>query len=121
MSAPVACQLGVFSAEERRLYQAERERVEAGLTRIEEVENGYVLDLPGDDETLTQVAAWIALERRCCPFFEFTVAIGGADGPIRVALTGSAEVKQFLATELGERVVAPTRLVRKPEVPKVGE
>jgi hypothetical protein len=113
VTAPIACQLGVFSADERHRYQTLRGQVEAAVTGIEELENGYVLDLPGDDATLTQVADWIALERRCCPFFEFTVAIGGSEAPLRVALTGSAEAKRFLETELGLLLVAPSTLVRR--------
>jgi hypothetical protein len=68
---------------------------------------------PGDDATLARVAEWIALERRCCPFFEFTVSMGGSDPSIRVALTGGPEVKRFLAAELRSRVVSPRSLVRR--------
>lgn len=52
------------------------------------------------------------LERRCCPFFEFTVSVGGTAPSIRVALTGSLEMKQFLKSELGSPVVSPSTLVR---------
>ena len=90
-----------------------RKRVEAAVIRIVEVENGYVLHLPGDDVMLTLVAEWIALERRCCPFFEFAVSVGGSDPSIRVAMTGSPEVKQFLGSELGSPVVSPSTLGRR--------
>jgi hypothetical protein len=110
---PIACQLGVFSAEERQRYHALRRRIEAAVIRIVEVENGYVFHLPDDDAMPATVAEWIALERRCCPFFEFTVSFGGSDRSIRVALTGSPEVKQFLKSELGSPVVSPSTLLRQ--------
>ncbi len=109
----IACQLGVFSAEERRRYEMVRAQIHADITRIVEVENGYVFHLPDDDATLTTLAEWIALERRCCPFFEFTVSVGGSEPSILVALTGSPEVKQFLESEFGSRVVSPGTLVRQ--------
>src|SRR6202142_4142647 len=110
MAAPIACQLNVFSPEERQRYQAVRKQIEVAVIRIVEVENGYVLHLPDDDVMLAVVAEWIALERRCCPFFEFTVSVGGSEPSIRVALTGSPEVKQFLEAEFGSHVVPPSAL-----------
>lgn len=109
---PLACQLEVFSADERRRYHAARAEIDAAVTHIVEKDNGYEFQLPGDDTMLARVAEWIALERRCCPFFDFTVAIGGSDSSIGVALTGSPEVKRFLATELESRTVSPSALLR---------
>jgi len=113
VAVPIACQLDVFSAQEHQRYQAARKQIEAAFIRIVEVENGYVFHLPDDDAMLATVAEWIALERRCCPFFEFTVSVGGSDPSIRVALTGSPEVKQFLNSELGSPVVSPSTLLRR--------
>ncbi len=111
MAAPIACQVGVFSPEERQRYQTVRKRIEAALIRIVEVDDGYVLHLPDDDVMLAVVAEWIALERRCCPFFEFIVSVGWSEPSIRVAMTGSPEVKQFLNLELGSPVVSPSTLL----------
>ena len=55
---------------------------------------------------------WLALERRCCPFLAFSVTFAGPEEPIRVKLGGDADVKRFLAAELGSRLVPVTRLVR---------
>jgi hypothetical protein len=71
-----------------------------------------LFQLPGDDNTLALVADRSALERRCCPFFEFTVGISSSDSCIRVALTGSPEVKTFLESEVRSHVVAPPTRVR---------
>ncbi len=113
MDAPIACQLGVFSVEERRRYQAVRGQIEAAVTRTVEVANGYMFHVPSDEATLALVTEWIALERRCCPFFEFAVSLSGSDPSIRVALTGSPEVKRFLELEFGSRVVSPSALLRR--------
>jgi hypothetical protein len=109
---PIACQMEVFSADERVRYGALRARIDAAMTSIVEVERGYEVHLPGNDATLVLVADWTALERRCCPFFEFTISIGGSDASIRVALIGSPEVKRFLEAELGSRTTSPSALAR---------
>jgi hypothetical protein len=113
MDGPIACQMGVFSTDERLKYEATRAKIEARVTRIVEIERGYELHLPGDDTMLALVASWIAMERRCCPFFEFAIAIGGAEGSMRVALMGGVQVKPFLEAELGLRTLPPARLVRR--------
>jgi hypothetical protein len=113
MDTPIACQLGVFSADERYRYEAVRGQIEAAVGGVAETANGYVFDLPGNDATLALVADWIAFERRCCPFLEFAVSIGASHSPIRVALTGSPEVKKFLESEFRSGVVSPSALVRR--------
>ena len=113
MAAPIACQLNVFSPDERQRYRAARTRIEAAVIRIVEVENGFVLHVADEDAMLAIIADWVVLERRCCPFFEFTVSVGGSDPSIRVALTGSPEVKEFLKSELGSPVVSPNTRLRQ--------
>jgi hypothetical protein len=113
MATPIACQLNVFSAEESQRYQTVRKRIEGAVVRIVEMGNGYVFHLPDDDAMLAMVADWIALERQCCPFFEFNVSVGGLEPSILVALTGSPEVKRLLAAELGSGVVLTNKLVRQ--------
>lgn len=113
MEVPIACQTSVLSAEERTRYAALRARIDTAVTSIVETDRGYEFQLPGDDSTLAVVSDWIALERRCCPFLEFTVSIGASESSIRVALTGSPEVKRFLGEELRSRIVSPTSLMRR--------
>jgi hypothetical protein len=113
VGVPIACQLSVFSVDERRRYQAARARIDAAVTRIVEMDTGYIFHLPGDDAMLALVADWIALERRCCQFFEFTISIGGSDQSIRVALTGGPEVKRFLESELQSHIVSLNAFVRR--------
>ena len=123
MNAPIACQLGVFSDEERGRYASLRSLILGAVSQIVEIENGYVFHLPGDDAMLATVADWVALERRCCPFFEISVSIGGSDPRIRVALTGSPEVKSFLEAEfrwgvVTTRTIAVIRAARPGHSPR---
>jgi hypothetical protein len=112
MSRPIACELGVFDAATFARYHVLREQLDRASRGIEEQSDGYVVVLSGDDATLALVAEWLALERRCCPFLAFSVTFAGPEEPIRVKLGGDADVKRFLAAELGSRLVPATRLVR---------
>jgi hypothetical protein len=112
VSRPIACELHAFDAATFARYQVLRAQLDLGSQGIEEQSDGYVVVLPGDDATLALVAEWLALERRCCPFLAFSVTLAGPEEPIRVKLSGDADVKQFLAAELGSRFVPATQLVR---------
>jgi hypothetical protein len=43
----------------------------------------------------------VAAERACCPFLRFELALEPEEGPIRLRITGPADTKGFLASELG--------------------
>ncbi len=45
---------------------------------------------------LLTIAAFIADERLCCPFFHFRLDIEPEQGPIWLQLTGTEDVKPFL-------------------------
>ena len=51
--------------------------------------------------TLVEIAEFIALERACCPFFNFQLEIVEENGPTWWRVTGREVVKEFLAQILG--------------------
>ena len=53
----------------------------------------------GTDAIVEMVAEWTRLERRCCPFFEFTLRVELEDGPVSLRLTGGPGVKEFIKEE----------------------
>ena len=59
----------------------------------------YALRLPA--ETLLTAAEWISLERRCCPFFGFTLEMERHGGPLWLRVTGPKGIKQFIRAEFG--------------------
>jgi len=42
----------------------------------------------------------VALERRCCPFFEFTIEVGSEGNSTWLSLAGEEGVKDFIRHEL---------------------
>ena len=50
--------------------------------------------------SLPLLAEWVALERRCCPSFEFTIEVGPERDPTWLSLAGEEGVKDFIRHEL---------------------
>ena len=49
---------------------------------------------------VVDIAEWIALERKCCPFFRFRLDVKGKDDIVDLSLQGSEGVKKFIEMEI---------------------
>jgi hypothetical protein len=49
--------------------------------------------------SLAEAGAWIALERQCCPFFDFQVEVHPGDSGYVMSLKGRAGVKEFIRAD----------------------
>jgi len=96
----LACQMGVFEAAERRRYDALREGLSRRRLGIHELPDGIAVLYPGEPEIFRDVAEWITLERRCCPFLSFSLEFDAAPPSIRLRLVGGEDVKRFLQSQL---------------------
>jgi hypothetical protein len=95
----LACDLTAIVAAERPAHVARAARLmsEAVQERVELVD-GYAMRYHAGE--YGELAAFIANERLCCPFFRFTLDLSPAQGPIWLHITGSEETKSFLRAEL---------------------
>jgi hypothetical protein len=93
---PIACNLHVFTPDERIAHEANVETVFSAITETRELPDGYALKLPIG--MLMQVAQFIDKERLCCPFFHFTIDVAPESTDLWLHLTGSEDVKAFIAT-----------------------
>ena len=64
--------------------------------QLQELEDGYAFQFPGEPEWIQRVVAFVAEERVCCPFFTFELQYEPNLGPIWLRLRGSAEIKAIL-------------------------
>src|SRR5262249_13026839 len=94
------CNLGALSPDERRVHQTLARAVFAACEERRELEDGFAFRIARRIE-LAEIARWVSLERKCCPFFEFELHIGSNDGPNWLRITGAPGVKDFLRTEIG--------------------
>ena len=79
----------------------------AHVERVEELPDGFAYRFPAAEPWAAKVLDFVAVERRCCPFFTFEIVFEPHDGPLWLRLRGSAEVKAFVAAELAARDLHP--------------
>lgn len=97
MTPPIACRLDALTPADRERQQSLRGRLEAAVVERRETARGYLFVYRADAGVLDAAAAWIAIERRCCPFLDFTLEWhAGNDGPT-LELSGGPGVKDFVA------------------------
>lgn len=103
MSAiPLACDMTVFTPSQREQHvQATRELLSA-VRGIHETDDGLEFKFINGTGSIAQVAEFIANERLCCPFLEFTLKIGPSEELISLALTGPEGTQEFCAREFNE-------------------
>lgn len=97
----IACDLGALDSGQRERRSELWRKLQPLIRETRETDRGYALRLDMEASTLLSIAELIALERACCPFFDFEVQVASGGGPIWLRLTGREGVKQFLAAALG--------------------
>ena len=96
---PLACNLKAFTPEERVTWRKLIDEVGLAEVPAGELPNGHLFKIDPRRISITKVAAWIDLERKCCPFFNFQLSLEGADGTMTLALTGGHGVKEFIGED----------------------
>jgi len=95
----LVCNLGALTPEQRERHAAVTRRLLEHAQRSD-LPDGYVFTVDRAHVPVAELAEWVADESRCCPAVDFAVALPAA-GPLTLTLHGGADVKEFLAAELG--------------------
>jgi hypothetical protein len=66
------------------------------VKKIDEESNGYAFQMPSDSGTFRELSEWVDLERKCCPFMDFSLTIGDETKPLTLRINGEGKVKEFL-------------------------
>ena len=107
---PLVCNLNALSAPQRERHRALGQKIRAAVVDRVELSNGYSLvldfgrlplDAAGAPFCVVEVAEWVEMEAKCCPFLDFGIEVSGKGRAARLRLTGGKNVKAFLKTELG--------------------
>jgi hypothetical protein len=107
---PLVCNVNALSPAERDRHLALGQELKSAVAKVAELPDGYEmtldfkkmgLDARGLPYCVVEVAQWVDLESRCCPFVDFGIELKGKDRLVTLRLTGGPEVKDFLKTELG--------------------
>jgi hypothetical protein len=94
-----ACNLKALTPAERAHHMEVSKKLLGATEARRELPNGYAFQFPATDWMLA--AEWVSLERRCCPFFHFSLQQPRDGGPLQLEITGSDGVKQFIRSEFG--------------------
>ena len=98
---PIACHLAALDAGQRARRQELWEKLKPLIREAQETAGGYAFRFDTTPTTLVELAEFIALERACCPFFNFQLEIAEEQGPTWWSVTGREGVKEFLTQVLG--------------------
>jgi hypothetical protein len=98
-ATPVACTLGAFTPEEQKRHSELMVTLIPILQSPRELENGYAFPLAASPQQFVDVAEWITLERKCCPFLQFDLQWFPQTNTPELRLTGGPGVKEFIAAQ----------------------
>ena len=95
---PVACCLSDAELQKREATLLAQFKSAPNAT--EELPDGYVIRLPGEQRWLPLVADLIIAERECCPFLTFQLTAESNMGALAIRITGPDGAKEFLKSIL---------------------
>jgi hypothetical protein len=102
-AGPISCRLNALTPAERDRSRRLRTEFIEHITEVKGMADGFDLTYDGDPKTFATVAEWITLERRCCPFLNFTLSWSRGEGTHpTLSLTGPKGTKEFLASVIAE-------------------
>lgn len=99
---PLACRMDALDGSERRRHAGLFGDLASQVSGIQELPDGFAFDFPSDRPVFLELAEWVTLERRCCPFLSFELVVDNGGAPVTLRLTGRPGVKEFLRHEFPE-------------------
>lgn len=93
---PIACNLKALTSQQRKELNQLGEHVISAILLTRELSDGYAFQVDSGKASLVDVAEWLDVWRRCCPFYEFRIDFHAADATIWLAVKGRPGVKEFI-------------------------
>lgn len=94
--SPIACDLTALNPDERNRRQALFDALRRRTLRVDDAGEGFAFVFPYNAQSWKDAAEFVTLERRCCPFLEFTLVSAKEDGDTTLIISGRPGVKSFL-------------------------
>ena len=98
----LACNPNAIEASQREQHVNTSRQVFAAALERQELPNGYAFRLSEKHTTLLQVAEYLTNDRRCCPFFHYTLSIEPDATAVWLAISGPDGVKEGILASLGQ-------------------
>jgi hypothetical protein len=97
---PISCNVKALTAEQRNQLRQAGEHVVSAITNSRALNDGYAFRVDPTKASLIDVAQWLDLWRRCCPFYEFHIDLHGTDANLWLSIEGRAGVKEFIPVDM---------------------
>jgi hypothetical protein len=95
------CNIKALSASERARHKELSEKLMASRTDTVEIEKGYEFQFSPAKVSVPEVAEWVVMESKCCPFFDFHIDLENEGQLVCLRLTGREGIKAFIRLEFG--------------------
>jgi len=95
------CNVHAFTASERLRYNELTRKLSEARAEVRELPGAYAFRVLCEKLPLAELAEFISLESRCCPFLDFSVELERDNGPLWLKLQRSEGVKPFIRAEFG--------------------
>jgi len=99
---PVACTITEDRAEERAEWM--REDLVPAFDGAETHEHGVTVRFDGSDDTLAAVARFVAEEKECCSFADYTIAVSPPYDETQLTVTGPPGTEELFAEAFVDRL-----------------
>src|SRR5580692_13010443 len=96
---PIACNLKALTSPQRKQLGQMGEHVISAITASRELNDGYAFRVDPAKASLMDVAQWLELWRRCCPFYEFQIDFHAADASLWLSVKGRPGVKEYIPVD----------------------
>jgi hypothetical protein len=94
MSLPIVCNLGALSPAQREREQHLLAEFKSWQRDARPIDAGYSFEVPDEPATLARLGEFLALERLCCPFLRFRLAVGFELAPVVLEVSGDDDAAQ---------------------------
>ena len=99
----LTCNINGIPLQERARYGQLVEVLRRAIQKRRELPDGYAFQMDTKQIGTAQLAEWIELERKCCPFFGFEIRWTPKNEAVWLHLSGPEGVKDFILDEFGFR------------------
>jgi hypothetical protein len=98
-----------LTLQQRKQLGQTGEHVISAITASRELIDGYAFRVDPAKASLMDVAQWLELWRRCCPFYEFQIDFHAADGSLWLSVKGRPGVKEYISVDTPHLATKLTR------------
>jgi|SRR5215813_796196 len=93
------CNVKALNPAERAAHKQLTDRLIAARSSIGETPDGYAFHFDAQAISFPDLANWAVAEAKCCPFFNFHLALEDSGTTLSLRLSGPEGVKQFIGLE----------------------